>query len=452
LLGRAWRSGVVSELLARAEEAWRSRPENLESIYGMGDEGYRLSPAQAQAILDLRLHRLTGLEQDKIIDEYKQLLAQIDELLEILANDARLMEVIREELVAVRDQFGDARRTEIIQNRLDLSAEDLITEEDMVVTVSHEGYVKSQPLSDYRAQRRGGRGKQAASTKEEDYIEKLVVANTHDTILCFSSTGKVYWLKVYELPVASRTARGRPFVNLLPLEEGEKINAILPVREFDESHYIFMATTSATVKKVPLREFERPRPSGKIAIELREDDRLVNVAITNGNQDVLLFSSDGKAVCFRETDVRPMGRTASGVRGMTLGEGQKVIALIIASEGTVLNITENGYGKRTKLDEFPRHRRGGQGVIAIQTSVRNGAVVGATLVEDHDEIMLITDAGTLVRTRVDEISVLSRNTQGVTVIKLSPNEKVVGVDRIANLPGEAEGDAEASLPDDESGV
>jgi DNA gyrase subunit A len=452
LLGRAWRSGVVSELLARAEEAWRSRPENLESIYGMGDEGYRLSPAQAQAILDLRLHRLTGLEQDKIIDEYKQLLAQIDELLEILANDARLMEVIREELVAVRDQFGDARRTEIIQNRLDLSAEDLITEEDMVVTVSHEGYVKSQPLSDYRAQRRGGRGKQAASTKEEDYIEKLVVANTHDTILCFSSTGKVYWLKVYELPVASRTARGRPFVNLLPLEEGEKINAILPVREFDESHYIFMATTSATVKKVPLREFERPRPSGKIAIELREDDRLVNVAITNGNQDVLLFSSDGKAVCFRETDVRPMGRTASGVRGMTLGEGQKVIALIIASEGTVLNITENGYGKRTKLDEFPRHRRGGQGVIAIQTSVRNGAVVGATLVEDHDEIMLITDAGTLVRTRVDEISVLSRNTQGVTVIKLSPNEKVVGVDRIANLPGEAEGDAEAALPDDETGV
>jgi len=321
-----------------------------------------------------------------------------------------------------------------------------------VVTVSHEGYVKSQPLSDYRAQRRGGRGKQAASTKEEDYIEKLVVANTHDTILCFSSTGKVYWLKVYELPVASRTARGRPFVNLLPLEEGEKINAILPVREFDESHYIFMATTSATVKKVPLREFERPRPSGKIAIELREDDRLVNVAITNGNQDVLLFSSDGKAVCFRETDVRPMGRTASGVRGMTLGEGQKVIALIIASEGTVLNITENGYGKRTKLDEFPRHRRGGQGVIAIQTSVRNGAVVGATLVEDHDEIMLITDAGTLVRTRVDEISVLSRNTQGVTVIKLSSGEKVVGVDRIANLPGEAEGDAEASLPDDETGV
>ena len=452
LLGKVWRSGVVSELLARAEEAWRSRPENLESIYGMGDQGYRLSPAQAQAILDLRLHRLTGLEQDKIIEEYKSLLVQIDELLEILGNDVRLMEVIRDELVAVRDQFGDKRRTEILEDRLSLSAEDLITEEDMVVTVSHEGYVKAQPLSDYRAQRRGGRGKQAAATKEEDYIEKLIVANTHDTILCFSSTGKVYWLKVYELPVASRTARGKPFVNLLPLEEGERINAILPVREFDESHYVFMATASGTVKKVPLREFERPRPSGKIAIELREDDRLVDVAITNGNQDVLLFSSDGKAVCFKETDVRPMGRTASGVRGMTLQEGQKVIALMIATEGTVLNITENGYGKRTKLDEFPRHRRGGQGVIAIQTSARNGAVVGATLVEDHDEIMLITDAGTLVRTRVGEISVLSRNTQGVTVIKLSAGEKVVGVDRIANLPGETEGDAEASPPEDETDI
>ncbi len=446
LLVRVWRSGVVSELLARAEEAWRSRPENLEAIYGMGEEGYRLSPVQAQAILDLRLHRLTGLEQDKIIDEYKGLLGQIDELLRILGDDARLMEVIRDELTSVREQYGDKRRTEILLDRLDLSAEDLITEEDVVVTVSHEGYVKAQPLSDYRAQRRGGRGKQAAATKEEDYIEKLIVANTHDTILCFSSTGKVYWLKVYELPVASRTARGRPFVNLLPLEEGERINAILPVREFDENHFVFMATTSATVKKVPLTEFERPRSLGKIAIDLRDDDRLVNVAITNGEQDVLLFSSDGKAVCFRETDVRPMGRNAAGVRGMTLQEGQKVIALIIASEGAVLNITENGFGKRTKLDEFPRHKRGGQGVIAMQTSVRNGRVVGATLVEDNDEIMLITDAGTLVRTRVDEISMLSRNTQGVTVIKLGPGEKVVGVDRIANLPG-GEEEADAAEPE-----
>jgi len=453
MLARVFKPGVVTELLERAEEAARSRPDNLEPIYGLGPDGYRLSPVQAQAILDLRLHRLTGLEQDKIIDEYKVLLGQIDELLRILADDVRLMEVIRDELVAVREQFGDKRRTEIIQNRLDLSEADLITEEDMVVTVSHEGYVKSQPLADYRSQRRGGRGKQAASTKEEDYIEKLIVANTHDTILCFSSVGKVYWLKVYELPVASRTARGRPFVNLLPLVEGERINAILPVREFDADHYIFMATATATVKKVPLNEFERPRPSGKIAIDLREDDRLVNVAITNGEQDVLLFSSDGKAVCFKETDVRPMGRNATGVRGMRLAEGQQVIALIIASEGTVLNITENGYGKRTKLDEFPRHNRGGQGVIAIQTTARNGSVVGATLVEDTDEIMIITDGGTLVRTRVDEISVIGRNAQGVTVIKLNPGEKVVGVDRIACLPeGEVEnGDSEEIIENGEGG-
>ena len=449
MLARDWLPGVVSELLERAEEASRSRPENLEPIFGLNDGRYRLSPVQAQAILDLRLHRLTGLEQDKIIDEYKVLLGQIDELLRILGDDNRLMEVIREELVAVRDQYGDKRRTEIVQDRLDLSAADLITEEDMVVTVSHEGYVKSQPLTDYRSQRRGGRGKQAAPTKEEDYIEKLIVANTHDTILCFSSTGKVYWLKVYDLPVASRTARGRPFVNLLPLAEGERINAILPVREFDDQHYIFMATTSATVKKVPLNEFERQRQTGKIAIELREDDHLVNVAITNGEQDVLLFSSDGKVVCFKETDVRAMGRTATGVRGMTLKEGQRVIALIIASTGTVLNITENGYGKRTALEEFPRHARGGQGVISIQTSARNGALVGATLVEDTDEIMIITDAGTLVRTRVDEISVVGRNTQGVTVIKLNPGEKVVGVDRIANLP-DGEEDIENAEVEDSS--
>ena len=443
MLARVFKPGVVSELLERA--AARTRPENLEAIFGLGAAGYRLSPVQAQAILDLRLHRLTGLEQDKIIDEYKILLGQIDELLRILADDRRLMEVIRDELLAVREQFGDKRRTEILQDRLDLSAEDLITEEDRVVTVSHEGYVKSQPLTDYRAQKRGGRGKQAAATKEEDYIEKLIVANTHDTILCFSSTGRVYWLKTYELPVASRTARGRPFVNLLPLAEGERINAILPVREFDDDHYVFMATASATVKKVPLADFSRPRTAGIIAIDLREDDRLVNVAITNGEQDVMLFSSDGKVVCFKETDVRAMGRTATGVRGMRLQEGQKVIALIVAnegivSEGTVLNITENGFGKRTRLDDFPRHNRGGQGVISIQTSARNGQVVGATLVEDSDEIMLITDAGTLVRTRVEEISVVGRNAQGVTVIKLGSGEKVVGVDRIACLPGGENGE------------
>jgi DNA gyrase subunit A len=457
MLARVFKPGVVMELLERAEEAARSRPDNLEAVYGLGPEGYRLSPTQAQAILDLRLHRLTGLEQDKIIAEYKELLGQIDELLRILGDDVRLMEVIRDELIAVRDQFGDKRRTEIVQDRLDLSAEDLITEEDMVVTVSHEGYVKSQPLADYRSQRRGGRGKQAASTKEEDYIEKLVVANTHDTILCFSSTGRVYWLKVYELPVASRTARGKPFVNLLPLVEGERINAILPVREFDEDHFVFMATASATVKKVPLADFSRPRTAGIIAIDLREDDRLVNVAITNGEQDVLLFSSDGKAICFKETAVRAMGRTATGVRGMRLQAGQKVIALIvgyegIASVGSVLNITENGFGKRTKLDDFPRHNRGGQGVISIQTSARNGAVVGATLVEDSDEIMLITDAGTLVRTRVDEISVVGRNAQGVTVIKLGSGEKVVGVDRIANLP-DGDGEVvEGTNGDEENGT
>jgi DNA gyrase subunit A len=317
-----------------------------------------------------------------------------------------------------------------------LSAEDLITEEDVVVTVSHEGYVKSQPLTAYRAQRRGGRGKAAATTKEEDFIEKLIVANTHDTILCFSSVGKVYWLKVYELPSASRVSRGKPFVNLLPLEQGERINAILPIREFDESHYVFMVTASGIVKKVALREFERPRPSGKIAIDLRQDDHLVNVAITDGKQRVMLFSNAGKAVCFEEEDVRPMGRGATGVRGITLQDGQKVIALIIGTEGSVLNITENGFGKRTALSDFPIHRRGGQGVIAIQTSERNGSVVGAVLVQDSDEIMLITDAGTLVRTRVEEIRELGRNTQGVTVIRLSPGEKVVGVDRIPVLEGE----------------
>jgi DNA gyrase subunit A len=447
LLEPVWRPGVVSELLARAEDAVRSRPESLAAGFGLSDRGYRLSPEQAQAILDLRLHRLTGLEQDKIIDEYKVILARIDELLAILGSDVRLMEVIRDELVAIRDQFGDKRRTQIIEDYLDLSRADLITEEDMVVTVSHEGYVKSQPLAAYRAQRRGGRGKAAATTKEEDFIEKLIVANTHDTILCFSSVGKVYWLKVYELPVASRAARGKPFVNLLPLEEGERINAILPVREFDEGHFVFMATASGIVKKVALSEFERPRSLGKIAIDLRQDDRLVNVAITDGKQNVMLFSDAGKAVCFDEDEVRAMGRGAAGVRGMTLMDGQRIIALIIGTEGSVLNITENGYGKRTDLSDFPRHRRGGQGVIAIQTSERNGAVVGAVLVQDSDEIMLITDGGTLVRTRVEEIRELGRNTQGVTVIRLNPGEKVVGVDRIPVLEGETD-EAESAEPGD----
>lgn len=439
LLAKTWLPGLVSDLLARAEDASRSRPENLLPEFGLSSEGYRLSLEQAQAILDLRLHRLTGLEQDKIIAEYREILARIDELLAILGSDVRLMEVIRDELIEIRDQFGDSRRTRIIEDYLDLSRADLITEEDMVVTVSHEGYVKSQPLSSYRAQRRGGRGKSATTMKQEDFIEKLIVASTHDTILCFSSVGKVYWLKVYELPVASRIARGRPFVNLLPLEEGEKINAILPIREFDEGHFAFMATSRGIVKKVALKEFERPRSLGKIAIDLRQDDRLVDVAVTDGKTHVMLFSNAGKAVCFQEDDVRVMGRGASGVRGMTLLDDQEVIALIIGTSGSVLNITKNGFGKRTAISDFPLHRRGGQGVIAIQTNDRNGAVVGALLVEDADELMLITDGGTLVRTRVSEMREMGRNTQGVTVIKLGPGEAVVGVDRIPYLEGE-EGD------------
>ncbi|OQW78001.1 MAG: DNA gyrase subunit A [Proteobacteria bacterium ST_bin11] len=435
LLAQTWQAGLVAALLDRAD-ADRSRPDDLPAEFGLANGAYRLSEAQAQAILDLRLHRLTGLEQEKIVNEYKQLLELIDEYLHILGNDVRLMEVIREELEEIRTQYGDARRTEIVQDYSNLSAEDLITEEDMVVTMSHEGYVKTQPLNDYKAQRRGGRGKSATATKENDFVEKLIIANTHDTILCFSSAGKVYWLRVFNLPVASRASRGKPFVNLLPLEEGEKINAMLPVREYSADKYIFMATSSGTVKKTPLPEFERQRSNGKIAIDLNENDTLVGVAITDGQQNVLLFSSDGKAVCFNETDVRSMGRTATGVRGIRLQEGQKVISLIISTEGTVLNITENGYGKRTKLEEFTQHRRGGQGLIAIQTSERNGAVVGAVLVNDTDEIMLITDGGILVRTRVKEISVVGRNTQGVTVIRLDKGERVVGVDRIDGLSDE----------------
>ena len=435
LLGKIWRPGVVTELLERADAA-RSRPQDLEAMYGLVEGGYRLSPTQAQAILDLRLHRLTGLEQDKIVADYRELLAKIDELLEILSNEARLLEVIREELAAIREQFGDKRRTEIIETQEDLSLEDLITPEDMVVTMSHQGYVKAQPLADYQAQRRGGRGKSATDVKEEDFIDRLIVAHTHDTLLCFSSLGRVYSLKVYELPIASRASRGKPFVNLLPLVEGERVNAILPIKEFDPEHFVLMATMTGTVKKVALTEFERIRTGGKIAIGLRDDDRLVGVALTDGSQAVMLFSSEGKVVCFEEGEVRPMGREAGGVRGMNLAEGHKLIALIIASEGTVLTVTENGYGKRTELAEFPRHHRGGQGVIAMQASERNGAVVGAALVNDSDEIMLITDAGTLIRTRVQEISVLGRNTQGVRVIRPSEGEKLAGVERIEALNGE----------------
>jgi DNA gyrase subunit A len=443
LLAKNWQGGLVKALLERAD-AERSRPEDLSPEFGLVGDLYRLTEVQAQAILDLRLHRLTGLEQDKIINEYKELLEQIDEYLHILSSYERLMEIIREELIAIRDEYGDKRRTEIIQSQLDLTDGDLITEEDMVVTMSHEGYVKSQPLTDYKAQRRGGRGKSATTTKEEDFVDKLIVANTHDTILCFSSLGKVYWLKVYQLPVASRAARGKPFVNLLSLDEGEKINAILPVKEFSENKYIFMATSSGTVKKTPLNEFERQRANGKIAIDLREDDTLVGVAITDGLQNVLLFASSGKANCFNEADVRSMGRTATGVRGMRLQDGQKIISLIIGAEGNVLTVTENGFGKRTRLDEFTLHKRGGQGMIAMQTSARNGALVGAVLVNDHDEIMLITNGGILVRTPVDGISLVGRNTQGVRVIRLDEGENLIGVDRIEGLGNEDMDDDDSS--------
>ena len=429
LMARAWEPGLVMSMLERAG-AEASRPDGLAAGFGLTDEGYRLSEAQAQAILELRLHQLTGLEQDKIIDEYKELLDRIDDLLDILGNPDRLMQVIRDELLEVKAQFGDERRTEIREAEADLTLEDLITEEDVVVTLSHAGYAKAQPLSEYTAQRRGGRGKTATSVKEEDFVDKLFIASTHDTILCFSSRGKAYWLKVYQLPQAGRAARGKPIVNLLPLEEGERINAVLPIREFAEDKFVFMATASGTVKKTPLSAFSRPRASGIIAVELREGDQLVDVEVTDGTRDVMLFTDAGKAIRFRETDVRPMGRNAAGVRGIKLLPGQQVIALIIVDEGDVLTATENGYGKRTPVDDYPVHGRGGQGVISIQASARNGRVVGAVRVREQDEVMLITNGGTLVRTRVAEISRMGRNTQGVRLIRLSEGEKLVGIDAI----------------------
>jgi len=444
LLTKDWKAGLVASLLESADSG-RSRPDGLAEEYGLQGSEYRLSEAQASAILDLRLHRLTGLEQDKIVNEYKQLLALVDEYLAIVNSAVRLMEVIREELEAIKEEYADARRTELVVDVLSLSEEDFITEEDVVVTMSHEGYVKSQRLEEYQAQRRGGRGKSATATKEQDFVEKLIVANTHDTVLCFSSAGKVYWLKVYQLPIASRASRGKPFINLLPLEQGEKINAMLTVREYSASQFIFMATAAGTVKKTPLTEFERQRSKGKIAIDLREGDELVGVAITDGARDVLLFSDGGKSICFNESDVRSMGRTAAGVRGMRLLEKQKIISLIISSEGSVLNVTENGYGKRTKLAEFTCQKRGGQGMIAMQMSERNGVLIGAVLVEEHDEIMLITSGGVLVRTRVAEISIIGRNTQGVKVIRLDSQEKVVGVDKIDGLVDEEETDTDESI-------
>jgi DNA gyrase subunit A len=447
LMDRLWEPGVVTAMLERAG-ARASRPEDLEDYFGLHEDGYRLSDAQTQAILDLRLHQLTGLEQDKIVGEYKDLLEEIKKLLEILSNPDRLMAVIREELEGLREQYGDKRRTEILTDHLDLTLEDLITEEDVVVTLSHAGYAKSQPLSDYRAQRRGGRGKSATDIREEDFIDKLFIASTHDTILCFSSRGKVYWLKVYELPQAGRGARGKPIVNLLPLEAGERINAILPIREFSEDHYIFMATAQGTVKKTSLPEFSRPRASGIIGVGLNEDDYLVNVAITDGSRDIMLFTDAGKVIRFAEKDVRPMGRTACGVRGIRLGSGQHVISMIIASDSPVLTATANGYGKRTLADDYPVYGRGGQGVIAIQVNDRNGPVVGAIPADDADEVMLISNGGTLVRTRVNEISIMGRNTQGVRLISLTDGETLVGIERVIDDGDDTE---ESEAVDDVSG-
>lgn len=447
LLAKEWQAGIVAQMVADNGSV-SSKPTGLDADLGLHGESYRLSEKQAQAILELRLHRLTGLEQEKIRDEYAEVLERIAEYIDILEHTDRLMEVIREELTEVRDQYGDARRTEIIKNKLDLTLEDMIAEEDLVVTMSHEGYAKSQPLSDYRAQRRGGKGKSATKTKDEDFVEKMFVANTHDTILCFSDAGKVYWLKVYELPQAGRTARGKPIVNLLPLEENERITAILAVKEFVEGQYVFMATSDGTVKKTALMDFSRPRANGIIALDLVDGNALVGVALTDGEQHVMLFSSSGKAIRFAEQDVRQMGRTARGVRGIKLTDGHQVNAMITCDAdnevSAVLTVTENGYGKRTSLPEYNCQGRGGQGVISIQTSERNGDAVGAILVTEEDEAMLITNGGTLVRTRVAEVSIVGRNTQGVRVIGVKGEEQLIGIEKVAESDDDEE---DADLPE-----
>jgi DNA gyrase subunit A len=429
LLARLWEPGLVRAMLGQGG-AETSRPENLESQYGLQEKGYQLSPVQAQEILNMRLHRLTGLEQEKLTREYEDILERVKELLLILSDPAQLMTVIREELVAVRDEFGDERRTEILQDRLDLSLEDLITEENVVVTLSHGGYAKSQPLDRYRAQRRGGTGKSATKIKDEDFIERLFIANTHDMLLCFTSRGKIHWLKVYELPQASHASRGKPIVNLLPLEKGERVNAVLPVREYPDDLFVFFATRSGIVKKTPLSEYSRPRANGIWAIDLPEDDELVNVSLTDGQQDIMLFSSSGKCIRFAESDVRSMGRVARGVIGIRVPENQQVVSMLVLGEGDILTVTENGFGKRTAPDDYPRQGRGGQGVIGIQTSDRNGVLISAIQVRSEDDIMLISDGGTLVRTNAGEISTLGRNTQGVTLIRLRKDEKLVGLERI----------------------
>ncbi len=431
LVARGWNPGTVVQMLERAGSS-ATRPEWLEEQYGLRDGQYYLSPEQAKEILELRLHRLTGMEHDKIIEEFALKLEEIAEYQDILADLTRLMGVIREELEAVITEFGDARRTEIIESQHDLTVEDLITEEDRVVTISHGGYAKTQPLSDYQAQRRGGMGKSATAVKDEDFVEHLLVASTHATILCFTNLGKVYWLKVYQIPVAGRNSRGRPVVNLLPLDEGERISSILPVEDYSADKFVIMATANGTVKKTSLDQYSRPRSVGLRAVDLADGDHLVGTAIIDGSKDIMLFSSEGKAVRFSETDVRAMGRVSTGVRGMRLPEEHKVISMVVPEEdGFLLTVCENGYGKRTKVTEFPTKGRGGKGMIAIQASDRNGPLVGATQLFSGDEIMLISDQGTMVRTRGDEVSVVGRNTQGVRIIRLKDSENLVSLARIA---------------------
>ena len=449
LMSKLWASTTVAEMLQRAALD-ATRPQGLGLEYGLSRNGYLLSEAQAQAILELRLQRLTGLERDKIVADFSELLEKIADLMDILARPERISEIITEELAGIRAQFGDKRRSEIVVDTQDLGMEDFITPQDMVVTLSHTGYIKSQPLADYRAQRRGGRGKQAAAMKEDDFVDHLFVANTHDTILCFSNRGRVYWLKVYEVPQGARTGRGKPIVNMFPLEEGEKVNAILSIKEFVEDRFIFMCTAQGTVKKTPLSDFSNPRKAGIIAVALDEGDYLIGAEITNGSQDIVLVSDAGKAVWFDEEDVRPMGRTARGVRGMRLGKGQQVLSLLVAEnhQETVLVATENGYGKRTVLADFRHSGRGNQGVIAIAASERNGKVVAARLVKDEDEIMLITTGGVLIRTRVSEIRELGRATQGVTLISLDDGEKLAGLEKVV----ESEDDSEVATGADPEAI
>jgi|TARA_B110000977_G_scaffold87810_1_gene116797 DNA gyrase subunit A len=441
LLQTAWQPGAVTDMLERAG-AGASRPENTPDEMGLHDGQYFLSEVQAQAILDLRLHRLTGLEQDKIVSDYADLVSLIEGLLLILSSPETLMKVIQDELAEIKENFGDERRTEISSARVDLSLEDLIQEEDVVVTLSHAGYAKSQPLDVYQAQHRGGRGKAATSVKDEDFVDNLFVANTHDTILCFSSLGKVYWMKVYELPQAGRTSRGKPIVNLLPLQDDERINAILPVKDFTQEAFVFMATSQGVVKKTPLEDFSRPRSSGIIALDLRDGDHLIGVEITTGEYDVILVASTGKSIRFAEQDVRPMGRTATGVRGMRIDEAHEVISVMVVEKNDethqVLIGTANGFGKRTPMHDFPQQKRGGQGVIAVQTTDRNGDVIGAVMVAEDDQAMLITNRGTLVRTAVHEISSMGRNTQGVTLIRLGEDEQMTEIEAVQTLEGVAD--------------